>query len=303
MNQVILKSNSLKTSQKTYALGSLIIPVLGILFSIPIALLSGISSINVGILILMTGLIQVGVEVGFHRLFAHRAFQTHNIVKVTLAILGCMAGQGPVTYWVAYHRAHHQYSDRSLDPHSPHLHGNGIRNRIRGLWHAHIGWLFALKLPKTTKYAKDLLKDPVISKVNKHHIWWMFIGLVIPAVLGGVLTSTWTGALSGLYWGGIVRLFFSQHSGYIQASMCHTYGGRPFETGDQSTNVSWLVFLTFGGSLHNNHHAFSNSAKFGLQWWQVDPGYWVIRALEVVGLAWDVKVPTARTIKAKKILR
>jgi stearoyl-CoA desaturase (delta-9 desaturase) len=149
-------------------------------------------------------------------------------------------------------------------------------------------------------FAKELLRDPVITKVNQLYQVWVILGLAIPTVLGGVLTWTWIGALQGLMWGGFVRIFLGLEFFWSINSICHLYGRRPFDTDDRSTNNGWLAIPTWGQSWHNNHHAFQNSAIVGLEWWQIDPGAWVIRLLEFAGLVWNVNVPTASTIEAKK---
>ncbi|HAA30147.1 MAG TPA: acyl-CoA desaturase [Cyanobacteria bacterium UBA8553] len=297
--KLTISNDYLQTIYKRLSLLTALIPSLGLIVAIGLIWRFGISPIEVGLLVSMYALTILGVEVGFHRHFAHRAFQTTTAVRVILAILGAMAAQGGVTFWVAHHRRHHQYTDLPGDPHSPHLHGDGIRGRLWGLWHSHMGWTLDGQITNSMLFAKDLLRDPVIAKVNQLQQYWVILGLVIPTVIGGVLSRTWIGALQGLIWGGLVRVFLGHH--FIQSinSICHVYGGRLFDTDNYSTNNLWLAIPTWGQSWHNNHHAFPNSAIVGLKWWQIDIGAWVIRALEFVGLVWDVKMPKAETIEAK----
>jgi stearoyl-CoA desaturase (delta-9 desaturase) len=238
--------------------------------------------------------------VGFHRLLAHRAFQVRPSVKVLLAVFGSMAGQGPPIYWVALHRQHHSFSDRPGDPHSPHLFGDGFRDQFRGLWHAHIGWMFDHELPDSARYAPDLLRDRALSKVNSLYHLWLVIGLAIPTVIDGAVTGTLRGAFLGFLWGGLARLFLGEHLIWSINSLCHFYGTRPFKVSDHSANNVWLSFITFGEALHNNHHAFPSSAAFGLRWWQLDPGKWLIRLLEKLHLAWDVKLPSGHVMHANR---
>ncbi len=300
INKLTFKNQQLKNKQKIYGLAVVLIPLLGVLLSIPITFLLGVSPIDIALLVFMSILSTIGIEVGFHRYFSHRAFRANTTIKVTLAILGCMAGEGPPIYWAANHRRHHQYSDRSGDPHSPNLCGDGIRNQLLGLWHAHIGWILDLELTNTVLYGKDLLRDPILTQVNKYYFWWLSIGLVIPAILGGILTKTWTGFLGGFLWGGVIRLFVAQQITYCVNSLCHVFGSRPFKNSDRSTNIGWLAPLTFGGSWHNNHHAFPNTAINQFEWWQIDFGGYFIHTLEVLGWAWDLKIPTPEMIEAKK---
>jgi stearoyl-CoA desaturase (Delta-9 desaturase) len=227
----------------------------------------------------------LGITVGFHRLFTHRSFKTGRVVRFVLAALGSAAIEGPVVAWVADHRKHHAFSDEEGDPHSPHVDHGGLR----GLFHAHVGWLFihdqrALK----SRYAPDLLADPVVSFVNRTFLWWVLAGFVAPFTIGYLLGGTLVGGLTSLLWGGLIRMLVLHHVTYSINSLCHVFGRRDFETGDESRNLAWLALPSFGESWHNNHHAFPTSSVHGLKWWQVDLSSMVIRALERTGLAWDV---------------
>jgi stearoyl-CoA desaturase (delta-9 desaturase) len=236
---------------------------------------------------LLTGF---GVTVGFHRLFTHRSFKTSPAMRALLAALGSAAVEGPVIEWVANHRKHHRFSDQPGDPHSPHLeHGAGWRGAFAGLYHAHVGWIFNGEgLAARERYAKDLLADPVVSFIDRTFLVWVLAGLAFPFALGFALTGTLVGGLTGLLWGGAVRMFFLHHATFSINSLCHYFGRRTFPTGDQSRNLPWLAVPTFGEAWHNNHHAFPTSARHGLRWWQLDPSAWLILALERVGLVWDV---------------
>lgn len=299
-SKIKITNDYLKSIYKRLSLVTVLIPFLGSVFAIGLLWHSSIGLLEVGLLIGMYALTTFGIEVGFHRYFAHRAFQTTTLVRVILAILGSMAAQGGVIFWVAHHRRHHQYTDRAGDPHSPHLHGDGILGQLRGLWHAHVGWALEGEITNSMLFAKDLLRDPVISKVNQLQQIWVILGLAIPTILGGVLTGNWVGALQGFIWGGLVRAFLGQQIINCTNSICHVYGSSPFNCNDYSTNNILLAIPSWGQSWHNNHHAFPNSANVGLRWWQVDLGYWVIRVLEMLGLVWDVKTPTEEMMENKK---
>jgi stearoyl-CoA desaturase (delta-9 desaturase) len=227
----------------------------------------------------------LGVTVGFHRLFTHRSFKTGPVTRGVLAALGSAAIEGPIVSWVADHRKHHAFSDEEGDPHSPHVDHGGLR----GLFHAHVGWLFvhdqrALK----TRYAPDLLADPVVSFVNRTFVVWVLAGFVLPFGIGFALGGTLVGGVTSLLWGGLIRMFVLHHVTYSINSLCHVFGRRDFETGDESRNLAWLALPSFGESWHNNHHAFPTSSVHGLKWWQIDTSSMVIRVLERLGLAWDV---------------
>jgi stearoyl-CoA desaturase (Delta-9 desaturase) len=252
------------------------------------------------ILYVLTGF---GVTVGFHRLFTHRAFATKRWLRGVLAALGSAAIEGPVISWVADHRKHHAFADQPGDPHSPHVdHGVGWRGALRGLAHAHMGWLFLhTQRGARKRYAPDLIADPVVSFVDRTFLVWALGGLGAAFGLGWLIGGTVTAGLTGLLWGGAVRLLVLHHVTFSINSLCHFFGRRRFDTGDESRNLAWLSLLSFGESWHNNHHAFPTSATHGLRWWEIDTSSLLIRGLERVGLAWDVvRIDPAR--QQKKLL-
>jgi stearoyl-CoA desaturase (delta-9 desaturase) len=250
-------------------------------------LLSWSDVVVFAIVYVATGL---GVTVGFHRHLTHRAFATSRPLRGLLAILGSAAIEGPVISWVADHRKHHAFADREGDPHSPHVdHGHGLRGALRGLWHAHVGWLFVHTGRGAHKrYAPDLLADPVIRFVDRTFVVWVAAGLLVPFGLGWLIGGSVETALTGLLWGGAVRMLVLHHVTYSINSLCHFFGRRRFATGDESRNLAWLALLSFGEAWHNNHHAFPTSAHHGLRWWEIDLSSLVIRALRRLGLVWDV---------------
>jgi stearoyl-CoA desaturase (Delta-9 desaturase) len=232
----------------------------------------------------------LGVTVGFHRLFTHRSFATTRWIRGVLAALGSAAIEGPVISWVADHRKHHAFSDLEGDPHSPHVdHGVGWRGALRGLAHAHVGWLFIhTQRGARKRYAPDLIADPVVSRVDRTFVFWALGGLGAAFALGWLIGGTLTAALTGLLWGGAVRVLVVHHVTYSINSLCHFFGRRRFDTGDESRNLAWLSVLSMGEAWHNNHHAFPTSAAHGLRWYEFDVSGLVIRGIERVGLAWDV---------------
>ena len=245
---------------------------------------------DIFVFVLLYVLTGFGVTVGFHRLLTHRAFKTTRPIRATLAILGSAAIEGPVISWVADHRKHHAFADREGDPHSPHVdHGHGWRGALRGLVHAHVGWLFIhTHRGRRTRYAPDLLGDPVVSWVDRTFVVWALGGLVTAFGLGWLFGGTLRDGLTGVLWGGAVRMLMVHHVTYSINSLCHFFGRQRFDTGDQSRNLAWLAPLSLGEAWHNNHHAFPTSAQHGLRRWELDPSALLIRALERVGLAWDV---------------
>lgn len=299
---ITITNTQLNAIQRRVALVTVIVPFLGLLLAIGMLWYRGtITLIEIGLLVVMYLLTLTGITVGFHRHFAHRAFQAKTPVRILLGILGSMAAQGPVVYWVSTHRRHHRHSDQEGDPHSPHLHEESLFGALRGLWHAHIGWLFHAEITNSAYFARELLRDPVVMGVNKRYFLWILLGFVIPGVLNGLWQMSWMGALQGMLWGGLVRVFLVHHATWSINSITHLYGRRSFATRDHSTNNVWLAIPTLGEAWHNNHHAFPGSAIFGLERQQVDIGAWVIRLLEITGVAWDVHRPSAETIAAKKL--
>jgi len=253
------------------------------------------------IMTVMNILTAMGVTVGYHRLFTHRSFEAVPFVRATLAILGSMAVQGPVIEWAGAHRKHHQHSDDRHDPHSPHSHGeHGLRAMMRGFFHAHVGWLFQGHAKGLGRYTRDLKADPLLSAINKQFPVWVVVGLIIPAVAGGLIERSWYGAFLGFLWGGLVRVFIVHHITWSVNSVCHLWGAQPFRTGDHSRNNAIVGVLAMGEGWHNNHHAFPTSARHGLRWWQLDLSYLLILAMESVGLVKRIKTPDAGRVEAKR---
>lgn len=248
------------------------------------------------IMYLATGL---GITMGFHRLFAHRSFDTVRPVRFLLAVLGSMSVQGPVLRWVAIHRSHHSHSDTPLDPHSPHRYGGGVRGVLAGLWHAQVGWIFTVDHPDLHRHVRDFKNDKIMHVTSRLFGLWVAIGLLIPTVVGGLVTRSWTGALLGFLWGGLARIFLVHHVTWSINSVCHMWGSRPYDNKDYSRNNFLCGLLALGEGWHNNHHAFPASARHGLRFWQFDCSWLVIRLLEMVGLVWRVRVPSPEAIVGK----
>jgi stearoyl-CoA desaturase (delta-9 desaturase) len=245
----------------------------------------------------------LGVTIGFHRLFTHRSFKTSPLLRGILAVAGTMAVEGPIISWVADHRKHHAYSDRFGDPHSPHVdHGVGLRGALRGLLHAHVGWLFDhQQRGARERFAPDLLADPVVSFVDKTFLLWSLLGFAIPFGLGVWMGGTVDAGLEGMLWGGAVRMLVLHHVTYSINSLCHFFGRRRFTTDDHSRNLSWLAPLSLGEAWHNNHHAFPTSAFHGMGSREFDVSGLIIAGLERVGLVWDVQRIAPERLAAKAV--
>ena len=232
-----------------------------------------------------------GVTLGFHRMFTHRALDGSRAMRAVLAVLGSMAIEGSVITWVADHRKHHAFSDQDGDPHSPHLSGPGFLGAVKGLWHAHVGWLFeTVGQAERERFAPDLMKDRMIRVIDKLFLVWAGLGLAVPFALGWLIGGSLGVALTTLLWAGLVRVFLLHHVTWSINSVCHFFGRRRFEVDDESRNVFWLAPFSMGEAWHHNHHAFPTSAFHGLRFWEraSDPTGLLITLLERLGLVWSV---------------
>jgi stearoyl-CoA desaturase (delta-9 desaturase) len=273
------------------------LPLVGLVVGVALLWDHGVGLTALAILAVGYVLTGVGITVGYHRLFTHRAFETYPSVRYIFAVLGQMGVEGDVVTWVADHRKHHQFSDRDGDPHSPHAgYGEGALETLKGLWHAHTGWIFVgAGRADRARYAKDLIQDRGLRVIARLFLPTVIASLLVPALAGWALIGGWYGFVSGLVWGGAVRILLLHHVTWSINSICHLWGRRRFQSPDESRNVWWLSWISFGESWHNNHHAFPSSAFHGLRKIELDPGGIVIWALEKCGLAWDViRIPPSR---------
>jgi stearoyl-CoA desaturase (delta-9 desaturase) len=274
--------------QRNANIAAVILPFVAVVAAIPLLWNSLIGLTDVGIMVGIYLATAFGITIGYHRLLTHRAFETYRPIKYLFAILGSMAVQGPVIGWVADHRKHHAHTDEEGDPHSPHV---GEGSGLRGLYHAHVGWLFAEHgIAESKRYAPDLLEDPGMRFISRHFLYWVVLSLALPFALGYAIGGTLEAALLAFFWGGLVRLFFVHHVTWSINSICHFFGERRFETEDKSTNVAWLAVPSLGEAWHHNHHAFPRAAVQGMRWWEIDLSGLTIRAMKRLGLAWNVIV-------------
>ena len=236
----------------------------------------------------------LGITVGFHRFFTHRAFDAGTGTKIALGILGSMGMQGPLTQWVTDHRKHHALSDREGDPHSPHIgHGDGPLAPLRGLVYAHLGWLFARKgMVRSREWARDVYDDRLLRAIDRLYLVWVALSFASPYAVGYLVGGTVAAGVEALVWGGLVRIFLFQHAGFSVNSICHMFGRQPYRSRDESRINALLGVLVLGEGWHNNHHAFPSSAPHGLDPGQIDVSWWVIRGLERLGLVWNVRCPS-----------
>jgi stearoyl-CoA desaturase (Delta-9 desaturase) len=271
---------------------AIVVPLIGVLAAPFVVWGWGFGWTDLALFVGMYVVTALGITVGFHRLFVHRSFETYGWVKVLYGVMGSMAIEGQLFQWSAMHRRHHQHSDTPDDPHTPHHSGSGVWGVIKGFFHSHVAWLFDPDPAALHRYVKDLRASKALRVVNALFPLWAAISIVLPAVLGGLITMSWAGALTGFIWGSAVRIFLVHHVTWSVNSACHLWGKQPFKSNDESRNNAIVGLLAMGEGWHNTHHAFPTSARHGLRWWQIDLSWYTIRAMELVGLAWDVKVPT-----------
>jgi stearoyl-CoA desaturase (delta-9 desaturase) len=279
-------------------------PLVGLVVAIVVLWNRAIGPLELGLLVVLYVLTAFGITLGYHRMLTHRAFQSSRAFRAVIAALGSMAVQGPVITWVADHRKHHAFTDHDGDPHSPHLSGPGFVGAVKGLWHAHVGWLFeTVGTAERERFAPDLVKDRMMRAIDRLFGVFVFAGFAIPFGLGWLVGGTFGTALTALLWGGFVRVFVLHHVTWSINSVCHFFGRRRFDVEDESRNVFWLAPLSMGEAWHHNHHAFPTSAFHGLRFWEklADPTGLLISALEKLGVVWNVVRITPERQAAKTL--
>jgi len=291
--KLVSKSPYLAALQRRHFLIFDVVPNLLALTAIPYHMFVACVRVSdIAVFLTLWAVTGLGVTVGYHRLFTHRTFAAPERVRTVLAFCGTLAGQGPVISWAAIHRRHHELSDEAGDPHSPNLHGQSFMGALKGLLHAHYTWMIEHDYPNVAHYTADLLKDRAIAGVNRHYYAIAVGGLFVPGLLCGVIARDWHAAISGVLWGGFIRMAVLGHTIWAINSVLHRFGQRAFATADHSHNAGLFSLLTFGESWHNNHHAFPTSAKFGLRRGWSDPGWWLVCLLARLRWAIDVRQPT-----------
>jgi stearoyl-CoA desaturase (delta-9 desaturase) len=233
----------------------------------------------------------LGASVGFHRYFTHGAFRCGRTLRIALAVAGSLSVQGPVIHWVADHRRHHAFADKEGDPHSPWRYGTSPAAMARGFWHAHLGWILERTLSDERRYCPDLLADADVVRVSRWFGWITFASFVAPALIGGLVTWSFWGAVTAFFWAGLVRIALSHHVAWSTNSICHMVGERPWRVRDRSTNVWPLALLSMGESWHNLHHADPTSARHGVGRFEIDLSAETIALFEKLGWAWRVRWP------------
>lgn len=277
----------------------LVVPFAALIVAVPLAWGWGLSAVDATMAVVGYLIAIVGVTVGFHRHLTHGSFKACRGLRIALAIAGSLAVEGAPTKWVADHRRHHAFTDREGDPHSPWRYGTGVVALAKGLIYAHIGWLVNREITNKARFAPDLLADPDIRIIDRLFAPLAVASLLLPAVIGGLVSGSWTGALTGFFWAGLVRMGLLHHVTWSVNSICHVVGERPFISKGRATNFWPLAILSFGESWHNSHHADPTGARHGVLRGQIDPAARLIWAFEKLGWVHDVRWPDPRRMAAK----
>jgi len=281
-----------------------VVPFVALIAAVPIASAGGeLTWTYVGIGAFFYIVSGLGITVGFHRYFTHGSFKAKRGLRIALAVAGSMAIQGEPTQWVADHRRHHTFSDLEGDPHSPWRFGTSFGALLKGLWYAHMGWLFHRELSNRARFAPDLLADKDMQRVDKLFGLIVAASMLAPAAAGGLITWSWQGAVWAFFWAGLVRISLLHHVTWSINSICHVVGERPFElrNGDKAANFWPLAILSFGESWHNLHHADPTCARHGVDRGQVDISARTIWVFEKLGWAHDIRWPKAERLDAKRV--
>ncbi|WP_433467181.1 acyl-CoA desaturase [Spirillospora sp. CA-128828] len=276
------------------------LPFLALFAAVPLAWGRFLGWTDVVLTMVFYVLSAAGITVGYHRYFTHGAFKARRGLKIFMALAGSMAIEGPVITWVADHRRHHKHSDKEFDPHSPWRFGNDWKALSKGLAWAHYGWLFDANRTSKPRFAKDLLNDRDIRRIHLAFPGLVAVSFLLPAVIGGLVSMSWTGFLTALFWAGFVRITLVHHVTWSINSICHTFGKEEFEVRDKSRNVWWLAIPSLGESWHNLHHSDPTCARHGVLKGQIDISARIIWAFEKMRLAHDVRWPNRDRLAAKR---
>ncbi len=240
------------------------------------------------VLFFVTGM---SITAGYHRLWAHKTYEAHPVVKVFLAIGGAMALQNSILHWSSDHRVHHRHVDvNDKDPYSA----------KKGFWFSHMGWM--LREYQSDRYddysnCKDLLKDKVVMWQHNH-----YLAIVLTANFGITALLGWINGdiLSMILIAGVFRLVMVHHVTFFINSLAHIWGSRPYTDTNTARDNGVIALFTFGEGYHNYHHIFEYDYRNGIKWYQYDPTKWLIKGLSYVGLTKNLRTcPEERIEKAR----
>jgi len=283
-------------AKRVVALVTIGIPALGFGIALYLMFTGRATVLDYTLFLVFYAVQMFGITIGFHRYLAHKSFKTSRFFEGVLMITGSMALEGPLLFWVTTHRRHHRFADGPGDPHSPNLSGDGLGGKLKGLWYAHIPWMFSDQESRATVFAPDVLRDRRLYSYNRTYPAWALLSLLLPAVLGFAIGGSLASAFSGFIFGGLARVFVGNQAAWCVGSISHMIGSRPFVTRDESANNWPVAVFTFGEGLQNNHHAFPSAYRHAMRWWEPDLSGWVLAILAKAGIVWDLRMPSRETI-------
>ena len=286
-------------AKRVVALVTVGIPAVGFTVGLYMMVAGTVTALDYALFAVFYAIQMFGVSIGFHRYLAHKAFKTSPFFEGVLMIMGSMALEGPILFWVSTHRRHHRYSDEEGDPHSPNLSGTGLMGKLKGLWYAHVPWMFSDQETRVTVFAPDVVRDRRLYYFNRTYPIWALMSLLLPALLGFAIGGTLVAGFSGFIFGGLARVFVANQAAWCVGSVSHMIGSRPFANKDDSANNWPVAILTFGEGLQNNHHAFPGAYRHAMRWWEPDLSGWVIALLAKAGIVWDLKMPDRTRINSR----
>lgn len=286
-------------AKRAVALVTIGIPAIGFAIAVYLAVTGRASMLDYTLFAVFYMVQMFGITIGFHRYAAHKQFKTSRPFEAVLLIAGSMALEGPLLFWVATHRRHHRYADEAGDPHSPNLSGAGFMGALKGLWYAHIPWMFSDHESRANVFAPDVLRDRRLYYYHRTYSIWALVSLLLPGLLGFAIGGTLAAAASGFVFGGLARVFVANQAAWCVGSISHMIGSRPFATNDNSANNWPVAIFTFGEGLQNNHHAFPGAYRHGIRWWEPDLSGWVIALLAKMGMVWGLRMPDRRMIDSR----
>jgi stearoyl-CoA desaturase (Delta-9 desaturase) len=282
-NNVVREHKTMSRTTRWINIVAVTIPFIGVLVAIVLLWNSAVTWFDIAMTVGLYLISAFGITIGYHRLLTHGAVQAKPWVRYMFVIAGSTAIEGPALIWAADHRKHHAHTDVEGDPHSPHVGGG---EGLRGLWHAHIGWLWSTEIERgwPKKHTPDLIRDKGLVRISN---WFPYIALAtlaVPFFAGWAYHGDLSGALQTFVWAGLVKVFFIHHVTWSINSICHFSGYRRFDIDDHSRNNPVLAILSLGESWHHNHHAFPRAASHGFRWYEVDLSALVIKAFVKAGL-------------------
>ena len=286
-------------AKRVVALVTIGVPGIGFAVALYLAVTGRATVLDYALFAVFYAIQMFGITLGFHRYAAHKSFKTSRFFEGVLLIAGSMALEGPLSFWVSTHRRHHRYADELGDPHSPNLSGTGPLAKLKGLWYAHIPWMFSDQESRVNVFAPDVLRDRHLFNYSRTYPIWALLSLALPGLLGLAIGGTVASGLSGSVFGGLARVFVANQAAWCVGSISHMFGSRPFVNRDNSANNWPVAIFTFGEGLQNNHHAFPGAYRHGMRWWEPDASAWVLAVFAKAGIVWDLHMPSRQTIEGR----